>query len=141
VGKRQVKSPKIYFRDPGLLHLLMGIRTEKDLLLHPRNGASREGFAIEETVRALEPDEVFFWATHSGAELDLLLIKDGRRFGVECKRVDAPRLTPSMRAAADTLELSKLLIIYPGSLPYPLDDKTQVIPLASLVENPTSFLE
>jgi hypothetical protein len=141
VGKRQVKSPKIYFRDPGLLHLLMGIRTEKDLLLHPRNGASWEGFAIEETVRALEPDEVFFWATHSGAELDLLLIKDGQRFGVECKRVDAPRLTPSMRTAADTLELSKLLVIYPGSLPYPLDDKTQVIPLTSLVENPTSFLE
>jgi uncharacterized protein len=141
VGKRQVKSPKIYFRDPGLLHLLMGIRTEKDLLLHPRNGASWEGFAIEETIRALEPDEVFFWATHSGAELDLLLLKDGRRFGVECKRVDAPRLTPSMRIASATLELSKLLVIYPGILPYPLDDKTQVVPLASLVENPTSLLE
>jgi predicted AAA+ superfamily ATPase len=141
ISKRQVKSPKVYIRDTGLLHLLLGIRTEKDLLLHPRSGASWEGYAIEETIKALEPDEVFFWATHSGAELDLLLVKNGLRIGVECKRVDAPRLTVSMRTAFSTLELSKLLVIYPGSLPYPLAEKIFVIPLTSLAENPVGLLE
>ncbi|MCS6911421.1 MAG: DUF4143 domain-containing protein, partial [Anaerolineales bacterium] len=97
--KRQVKSPKIYFRDSGLLHYLLGIRTEQDLALHPRSGASWEGYALEEAIKALQPDEVYFWATHSGAELDLLLIKERRRIGVECKRVDAPRVTASMRIA------------------------------------------
>lgn len=140
VGKRQVKSPKIYIRDSGLLHTLLGIRSEKDLLLHPRYGASWEGFAIEESIRALEPDEVFFWATHSGAELDLLLIKDGRQIGVECKRMDAPRLTSSMRTAFDVLKLHKLLVVYPGPLPYPLDDKIQAVPLSSLIENPAELL-
>jgi hypothetical protein len=77
LNKRQVKSPKVYIRDTGLLHLLLGIRTEKELLLHPRSGASWEGFAIEEIIKALSPDEVYFWATHSGAELDLLIIKNG----------------------------------------------------------------
>jgi predicted AAA+ superfamily ATPase len=141
ISKRQVKSPKVYIRDTGLLHLLLGIRTEKDLLLHPRSSASWEGYAIEETIKALEPDEVYFWATHSGAELDLLLVKNGLRIGVECKRVDAPRLTVSMRTAFSTLELSKLLVIYPGSLPYPLDEKILAIPLSSLAENPAGLLE
>jgi predicted AAA+ superfamily ATPase len=140
VQKRQVKSPKIYFRDSGLLHYLLGIRTETDLYSHPKIGASWEGYAIEEIIKALSPDEVHYWATHSGAELDLLLIKDGRRIGVECKRVDAPRLTASMRTAFDTLELSKLKVIYPGQLSYPLAENMEVIPLASLVENPSSLL-
>jgi len=140
ISKRQVKSPKVYLKDTGLLHYLLSIRTEKNLLLHPRSGASWEGFAIEETIKAVEPDEVFFWATHAGAELDLLLFKNGRRIGVECKRVDAPRLTPSMHTALETLELSKLLVIYPGHLPYPMAENIQAIPLASLAENPTSLL-
>ena len=139
VQKRQVKSPKIYFRDSGLLHYLLGIKNEVDLYNHPKSGASWEGYAIEETIKALEPDQVYFWAAHSGAELDLLLIKDGRRIGVECKRVDAPRLTPSMRTALATLELAKLLVIYPGPLPYPLEEKIQVLPLACLAENPASL--
>jgi uncharacterized protein len=84
---------------------------------------------------------VYFWAALSAVELDLLLFKDGRRIGVECKRVDAPRLTPSMRTAMATLELSKLLVIYPGPLPYPLEEKIQVLPLACLAENPASLLE
>ena len=104
--KRQVKSPKVYFRDTGLLHQLLGIRSERDLLTHPKSGASWEGYIVEEVVKAVRPDQAFFWATHSGAELNLLLFKDGRRFGIECKRVDAPRLTPSMRIALEDLELS-----------------------------------
>ena len=82
--------------------------------MHPRSGASWEGYAIEETIKAVSPDEVYFWATHAGAELGLLLIKNGRRLGVGCKRVDAPRLTASMRTAVNDLELSKLFVIYPG---------------------------
>ena len=132
LGKRQVKSPKVYIRDTGLLHALLGIRTEQELLLHPRSGASWEGFAIEEVINAVSPDEAYFWGTHSGAELDLLLLKDGKRIGVECKRVDAPRLTPSMRTAVRDLELSKLFVIFPGSKPYPLTENIQAIPLASL---------
>ena len=139
LSKRQVKTPKIYFRDSGLLHYLLGIRSEKDLLLHPRCGASWEGFAIEETVKAVMPDEVYFWATHSGAELDLLLIKNGQRIGVEYKRVDAPRLTPSMRIACKDLELARLLVIYPGPKPYPLDENIQAIPLSSLAEMPVNM--
>lgn len=134
LAKRQVKSPKVYVRDTGLLHTLLGIRTEKELLLHPRSGASWEGFVIEEAIKAFDPDDAYFWGAHSGAELDLLLLKDGRRIGVECKRVDAPRLTPSMRTAIHDLELSKLLVIYPGSLSYPLAENIQVVPLAALAD-------
>lgn len=132
LGKRQVKSPKVYMRDTGLLHALLGIRTEQDLLLHPRSGASWEGFVIEEVIKAAAPDEVYFWGTHSGAELDLLMMKDGKRIGVECKRVDVPRLTPSMRAAMQDLDLSTLLVIYPGSKPYSLAKNIKTIPLAGL---------
>jgi hypothetical protein len=130
--KRQVKSPKVYFRDSGLLHQLLGIRSEADLLLHPKLGASWEGYVIEEVLTALRPDEFYFWATHAGAELDLLLCKDGRRLGVEVKRMDAPRLTPSMRAALDDLALDHLTVVYPGSQPYPLAPRVTVVPLTEL---------
>ena len=139
--KRQVKSPKVYIRDTGLLHTLLGIRSEQELLLHPRSGASWEGFVIEELIKAISPDEAYFWGTHSGAELDLLLLKDGKRIGVECKRMDAPRLTPSMRTAIHDLELSKLLVIYPGPKPYPLTENIQVIPFASLAGDWTNALD
>lgn len=99
IGKRQVKASKIYVRDSGLLHMLLGIRTELDLALHPKVGASWEGYVVEEVLRVMQPEQSYFWATHSGAELDLLLFEDGNRVGIECKRVDAPRLTPSMRSA------------------------------------------
>lgn len=88
--KRQVKSPKIYLRDSGLLHQLLGIHSFMDLLNHPRCGASWEGYAVEEIIKVIRPDETYFWATHSGAELDLFLIKDGRKLGIELKRMDAP---------------------------------------------------
>jgi predicted AAA+ superfamily ATPase len=134
IGKRQVKSPKVYVRDSGLLHQLLGIRTEASLLSHPRCGASWEGFAIEETLKAVRPDEAYFWATHTGAELDLLLLKDGRRLGVEVKRADAPRVTPSMRAALHDLRLEQLTVLYPGETSYPLGDRVTVRPLKTVVE-------
>ncbi len=130
--KRQVKAPKVYFRDTGLLHYLLGIRSELDLLTHPKSGASWEGYAIEETIKAAAPDEVYYWATHGGAELDMLLLKNGRRIGVECKRVDAPRLTPSMRAALEDLELDQLFVVYPGTLAYPIADRVSALPVSSV---------
>ena len=129
--KRQVKSPKIYFRDSGLLHSLLGIRTPQDLQTHPKSGASWEGYAIEEAIKSIEPDEVYFWGTHNGAEIDLLLLKNGRRFGLECKRVDAPRLTPSMQIALEDLQLDRLAVIYPGERSYPLGEKVTAVPLSS----------
>ena len=132
IGKRQVKSPKLYFRDSGIYHQLLGIRNEADLLVHPRLGASWEGYAIEEAVRYHQPDSAFFWAVHSGAELDLLLFKDGKRIGIECKRQDAPGLTASMKTAMEVLKLDELLVLYPGSKSYSLGKNIRVAPLSSL---------
>ena len=132
LAKRQIKSPKVYLRDTGLLHQLLGIRTEQELLLHPKSGASWEGYVIEEVIKAVAPDEVYFWGTHAGAELDLLLVKHGRRLGVECKRMDAPRLTASMQIALADLALDHLTVIYPGDRPYPLADRVTVVPLAAI---------
>lgn len=131
--KRQVKSPKLYFRDTGMLHHLLGIRSEKELLTHPKLGASWEGYVVEEVIRSVEPDEVYFWATHNGAEIDLMLMKGGRKFGVECKRSDAPKVTPSMRAAIDELKLEQLCVIYPGRLRYRLAQRISAVPLESVV--------
>lgn len=130
--KRQVKSPKIYFRDSGLLHQLLGIRTTADLLSHPKCGASWEGYVIEEIIGSVQPDEAYFWATYAGAELDLLLFKDGRRIGVEIKRADAPRLTPSMRTAIDDLQLDRLIVVYPGERRYALAERVEVVPFAEI---------
>lgn len=132
LSKRQVKSPKLYFRDSGILHQMIGVRDERDLWMHPKSGASWEGYVIEEVIKAVDPDEVYFWATHAGAELDLLLFKDGRRVGVECKRMDAPRLTASMHTALTDLELDQLLVVYPGDRLYPLAEHVTVVPLAHL---------
>jgi predicted AAA+ superfamily ATPase len=134
LGKRQVKTPKIYFRDTGLLHYLLGIRTEQELALHPRSGASWEGYVIEETIKAANAEEAYFWGTHSGAELDLLLIKNGRRIGIECKRVDAPKLTPSMRSSLEDLKLDQILVIYPGLHPFQLAEKVMALPMRNIAE-------
>ena len=131
--KRQVKSPKIYFRDSGLLHYLLGVHTELDLETHPKSGASWEGYVVEEVLKAVAPDEAYFWATHGGAELDLLLLKQGRKVGVECKRVDAPRLMPSMQTALEDLQLEHLAVIYPGDRPYPLAEHVTAVPLEALI--------
>jgi uncharacterized protein len=132
--KRQVKAPKIYFRDTGLLHQLLGIRTEKELLSHPKCGASWEGYVIEETIKATEPDEAYYWATYGGAEIDLMLIKNGRMFGVECKRIDAPRMTSSMRIAREELNLEQIAVVYPGNKRYALGDGITAVPLNEVVE-------
>jgi uncharacterized protein len=132
LGKRQVKAPKIYFRDSGMLHQLLGVRSERELLSHPKCGASWEGYALEETLKAIRPDEAYFWATYQGAELDLFLFKNGRRLGVEFKRMDAPRLTPSMRIALKDLRLEGLAVLHPGTASYPLGERVRVIPLAAV---------
>ena len=133
LGKRQVRAPKVYVRDSGLLHALLGIGSRRDLELHPKVGASWEGYAVEEVLKALRPDEAYFWATHQGAELDLLLFRRDRRIGVECKRIDAPKLTPAMRIALTDLKLDQLLVAYPGTARYRLAPKVEVVPLPQLV--------
>lgn len=126
--KRQVKSPKVYFRDSGLLHRLLGVRTAHELLGHPKCGASWEGYVIGEALEVLRPDEAYFWSTHAGAELDLLLMRGGRRIGIEVKRADAPRLTPSMKIALADLRLDRLFVVYPGQRRYPLAPRVEAIP-------------
>ena len=133
LGKRQVKAPKIYFRDSGLLHSLMGVRSGEELLNHPRSGASWEGFALEQVLRLAEPDEAYFWATHGGAELDLLLLRGQRRVGVEFKRADAPRITPSMLIAQRDLRLDALYVVYPGAKRFQLADGIEAVPLSALL--------
>jgi hypothetical protein len=134
--KRQVKAPKVYLRDSGLLHALLGLGTEREILSHPKAGASWEGYAIEETLQVVRPESAWFWATHTGAELDLMLIKGGRRYGVEAKYQDAPRLTPSMRIALADLRLQHLVVLYPGDLRYSLGRRVTVVPLAELADDP-----
>jgi len=134
LGKRQVKAPKIYFRDSGLLHQLLGIRSVKELLAHPKSGASWEGYALEETIQAAEPDEAYFWGTHAGAEIDLVMVKGGRKLGVEFKRADAPQLTPSMRIALEDLKLKQIAVVYPGDRRYSLHDQVEAVPLKALVD-------
>jgi len=133
IAKRQIKAPKVYFRDAGLLHYLLGIRSGKDLLEHPKSGASWEGYVIEEVLLAVEPDEAYFWGTHGGAEIDLVLHKNGRMFGVECKRVDAPRLTLSMRIALSDLGLERIIVIYSGVKRYSLDKKVEAVPVDEVI--------
>lgn len=130
--KRQIRSPKIYFRDTGLLHQLLGIRLKKDLFSHPKCGASWEGYVIEEVLKIANPDEQYFWRTHNGAEIDLVAVKDGRIFGVECKWIDAPRLTPSMRIAKDDLKLEKIIVVYPGKRRYEIAKNIHAIPLQEI---------
>lgn len=132
IRKRQVKSPKVYIRDSGLLHQLLGINTERDLFTHPRIGASWEGYVLEEVLAAEQPDEAYFWATHQGAEIDLILKMGGKLLGVECKRADAPKITPSIRSALADLELDSVAVVYPGSKRFPLSDQVEAVPLSAL---------
>lgn len=133
LGKRQVKAPKVYFRDSGLLHALLGIADFDALMAHPRSGASWEGLVVEQVLRIAQPDEAYFWATHGGAELDLLLLRGGQRIGVEIKRMDSPRVTPSMQNALRDLQLDALYVIYPGERRYRLSECIEVVPLAGLL--------
>ncbi len=136
LGKRQVKSPKVYIRDSGLLHLLAGIHTLQDLLDHPRCGASWEGLAIEAVIRCLKAsrEECYFWATHTGAELDLVFVRGKKRLGFEFKRSPTPGLTPSMRIALEDLKLARLFVVHTGSKRYSLGDRVTAVPLQQLAK-------
>lgn len=134
IGKRQVKAPKIYLRDSGLLHSLLNLPDPYSLSGHPQVGASWEGFVIEEVLRMARPAEAYFWATHGGSELDLLLFLNGRRYGVEVKFNEAPKITRSMRIALRDLGLDHLWIIYPGTHAYPVDESITILPLQEVTE-------
>ena len=131
VGKREIKAPKVYLSDSGLLHAMLGMATRDDLLGHPKRGASWEGFAISQLVRRLgaHPRECFFWGLHSGAELDLLVVRGRMRLGFEVKHTDAPAVTPSMRSAIDNLRLSHLYVIHAGEEMFSLGAKITALPL------------
>lgn len=132
LSKRQVKAPKLYVRDSGLLHHLLGLETAKALMNHPKLGASWEGFVIEQIVMTEPHDEAYFWATHQGAEIDLILRRGNRLLGVECKRSDAPGITPSIRIALEDLGLERVAIIYPGNKRFQLNKKVEAVPLEEL---------
>jgi predicted AAA+ superfamily ATPase len=137
IAKRQVRAPKVYLRDPGLLHSLLSLPDWASLLAHPRVGASWEGFAIEQALQAIRPAEAYFWATHSGVELDLLFFHRGRRYGVEAKFSEAPEVTRSMRVALEDLALDHLWVLHPGPHTYPVHEKITVCAIADL---PSLFL-
>jgi hypothetical protein len=131
-GKRQVRSPKIYLRDSGILHALLQIETLADLQAHPKLGASWEGFALEQVLGMVGARDAYFWATHGGAELDLLLILRGKRYGFEFKYADAPTKSKSMLVALEDLGLERLWVVYPGAREYALHEAISVVPLASI---------
>lgn len=116
IGKRQVKSPKIYLRDSGILHHLIGLETESQLHAHPKVGSSWEGFALEQVLRQTRPTQAYFWGTQGGAELDLLVFAAGRRLGYEFKYAERPQFSRSMRVAMEDLRLDSLVVICPGSV-------------------------
>ncbi|MCC7107221.1 MAG: ATP-binding protein [Chloroflexi bacterium] len=139
LAKRQVKSPKTYVRDSGLLHQLLGLATEKALLEHPKVGASWEGFAIEQVLTTEPHDEAAFWATHQGAEMDLILRRGDRLYGVEFKRADAPRMTRSIGIALQDLGLQHVAVVYPGERRYPITDRVEAVPLRTLAQRDRLF--
>jgi len=136
VAKRQVKAPKIYLRDSGLLHALLSIPDRETLFGHPAVAASWEGFALEQALRALRPSEAYYWATHNGAELDLLFMHRGQRFGLEFKLNEAPRATRSMRVALADLDLAHLWVVYPGQVPFTMGPRLSAWPLVAIAELP-----
>lgn len=137
IGKRQVKSPKIYFRDSGLLHSLLDVEQMTVLHRHPKIGASWEGFALEELIRChqFDQDQCYFWSTHQQAEIDLLVFHHGQRLGFEFKYSDAPKLSKSMQIAFADLKLDALTVIYPGGRAYSLTEKIKVIPLHTAINS------
>jgi hypothetical protein len=137
IGKRQVRSPKVYIRDPGILHALLGIETREDLLSHPKVGASWEGFVLTQIVSRLgaRPEEVFFWATHAGAELDLLVVRGTRRLGFEIKRTSAPASTRAMHAARESLGLDRIDVIHAGEHTFPLGPGLRAVAFGRLFED------
>jgi hypothetical protein len=136
ISKRQVRAPKVYIGDSGILHALLGLGSRAELHSHPKVGASWEGFVIQQILHLLaaRPEQCFHWSTHSGAELDLLVVSGDRRFGFEVKRAEAPRLTPSMRSAQETLGLTRLHVVHAGSSGYRMAPRITALPAARLTE-------
>ena len=134
LGKRQVKAPKVYVRDAGLLHCLTNVESPEMLEAHHKLGASWEGFALEQVLRITGDQQAYFWATHSGAELDLLVHWRGRRWGFEFKYSDAPVMTKSMHIALEDLKLERIFTVYPGKEAYPMHEKVEALPLTQLHE-------
>ena len=134
IRKRQVRSPKVYIADSGILHALLGLATRTDIVSHPKVGASWEGFVVQQVidVMAAAPEQCFHWSTHSGAELDLLVLDGARRYGFEVKRAEAPRLTKSMRSAMETLNLDRLDVVHAGTQRYRLAPRIRALPAADL---------
>lgn len=135
LNKRQVRSPKIYFRDSGILHSLIHIENNEQLQRNPNLGAFWEGFALEQVINALhvDPHDCYFWGTHSHAELDLLVLKSGKRIGFEFKYSDSPRTTKSMHIALEDLSLDYLAVVYPGAHIFPMHDKIMAFGLDSII--------
>jgi predicted AAA+ superfamily ATPase len=135
IKKRQVKAPKVYLKDSGVLHALLNLRSLKDLEGHPKIGASWEGFVLEQVIRRLgaSTDECFFWATHGGAELDLLIVRGRKRLGFEIKRTSSPKISPSMRAALKDLYLQRLDIIHAGEESFRLHKKVRAVSISNLL--------
>ena len=134
VAKRQVRAPKVYVGDSGILHALLGLNSRDALVSHPKVGASWEGFVVRQVCHLLaaRPDQCFHWSTYSGAELDLLVVAGSRRYGFEVKRTEAPRLTPSMRSALETLDLRRLDVVHAGQRSYRLAPRVRALPAAQL---------
>jgi predicted AAA+ superfamily ATPase len=133
LAKRQVRAPKVYIRDTGLLHTLLGLESFAMLEGHPKLGASFEGFVVEHVVTRVGERNAFFWATPAGAELDLLVHLGSRRIGIEIKYADAPRITRSMHVALEDLGLERLFVVTPAGEPYPLGERVEVCPLPQLL--------
>ncbi len=134
LGKRELKAPKIYLRDCGLLHSLLGIRTRAELMGHAKLGASWEGFALEQVLAACGQHDAWYWATHNGAELDLLLQRGGKSWGVEFKVGDAPVMTKSLHIAVEDLQLERAWIVYPGTRRYAVHDRVEALPLRQIAQ-------
>jgi len=134
IGKRVVRAPKVYVRDSGLLHALLGVPDLRGLEAHPKLGASWEGFALEQVLSITGPRDAYFWATHSGAELDLVLLRKGKRWGFEFKCADAPKMTRSLHSALADLRLQRAWIVYPGQARYAVHDQVEALPVSGLPE-------
>lgn len=134
VGKRLVKAPKVYVRDSGILHALLLLRTHREVASHPRYGASWEGFAVEQVLSCLGERDAWFYRTHAGAELDLLIVRGGKRLGFELKLTDAPVLTKSMHVAHEDLKLERLFVVYPGPKSWAMDERTEAVSILEVAD-------
>ncbi len=132
IGKRQVKAPKVFVRDTGILHALLQVGRLQEVMGHPKLGLSWEGFALEEVLATLDTRAAYYWATHAGAELDLLVTIGGERYGFEFKYADAPTTSRSMHIAIDNLGLKHLWVVYPGQTEYDLKERISVVPVGHL---------